>query len=144
MLICWSSSKYLEKIGLDDTGDLKFFFNSKELSLFDGKSLEENQIYDNAIIQVKGNKTTNSETLHIIFVIKGRKYFIEGQSTDKFCDLAQKCINKAGIQPEDELKFNYLSSLIDKNDQRTIKELKLHNQSRIDVFLAHEIIKAGY
>ena len=76
--------KYLEKIGLDDTGDLKFFFNSKELSLFDGKSLEENQIYDNAIIQVKGNKTINSETLHIIFVIKDRKHFIEGQSTDKF------------------------------------------------------------
>ena len=61
-----------------------------------------------------------------------------------FFDLAQKCINKAGIQPENELKFIYLSSLIDKNDQRTIKELKLHNQSRIDVFLEHEIIKAAY
>ena len=156
--------KYIQKLGLNDVGNLKFFYNSKQLGLNDAKTLGEHQIYNNAIIQVTtgvpqqmnnnfgaqnqqgfggfnpGNM--GSGQMNIIFVISGRKIMVQGQPTTKFCELAQKFSTKADLKTTDIPKYILNSMQVPPNDQRTLTQLKLRDQSRIEVFLEQEVIGA--
>ena len=157
--------RYLQKLGLNDVGNLKFYFNNKPLGLFDGKSLNENGIYNNAVIQVTsgappqmninnplpqnpqgfgGNFTGNmgSGQMNIIFVISGRKIMVQGQPTTKFCELAQRFSTKADLKQNDVPKYILNSMQVAPNDQRTLSQLKLRDQGRIEVFLEQEVIGA--
>ena len=154
--------RYLQKLGINDVGNLKFYFNSKPLNLFDGKSVEENSLYNNAVIQVSaqapqqmnnppvnqpggfnpGNMGMGSGQMNIIFVISGRKIMVQGQPTTKFCELATKFSTKADLKPTDIPKYILNSMQVPPNDQRTLSQLKLRDQGRIEVFLEQEVIGA--
>ena len=136
--------KYLQKLGLNNVGNLKFFFNSEELSLDSCKTIQEHGMYNNAIIQVTdtGNAPINSEFYDIYFGFNGRRIVVQGQPTDKFCELVEKFTIKAGLKPDDDPKFIFNSIQIPKNDQRTLKQLKLRHQLRVEVFLESEVIGA--
>ena len=157
--------KYLQKIGMANEGNLKFFYNSKQLGLYDGKTLSDYQMYNNATIQVTtgfpqpmnfvpqqnqpninqfnpnfGNM--GSAHMNIIFVINGRKIMVQGQPTTKFCELAQRFSTKADLKQNDIPKYILNSMQVPPNDQRTLTQLKLRDQSRIEVFLEQEVIGA--
>ena len=134
--------RYLQKLGLNDIGNLKFFFNSKQLNVYHAKTIEEYEMYNNAIIQVTdtGKTPINTEFLDILFSLNGRKIIVQGQPTDKFCELVKKFEIKADLKPNNYPKYILNSMRLEQNDQRTLKQLKLRHQSRIEVFLETEII----
>ena len=158
--------RYIQKLGLNDVGNLKFFFNSKQLGLYDCKSLAENNLYNNAVIQVTtgvpqqmNNPFQNQSgfgggfnpgnmgggqnmNMNIIFVINGRKIMVQGQQTTKFCELVQKFSVKADLKPTDIPKFILNSMQVPPNDQRTLSQLKMRDQGRVEVFLEQEVIGA--
>ena len=158
--------RYLQKLGLNEVGNLKFFFNSKQLSLTDGKALNEHQMYNNATIQVTtglppqmnnfaqqnpqggfvgfnpSGGNMGSGQMNIVFVISGRKIMVQGQPTTKFCELAQRFSTKADLKTTDIPKYILNSMQVAPNDQRSLSQLKLRDQSRIEVFLEQEVIGA--
>ena len=158
--------RYIQKLGLNDPSNLKFYFKSKQLSLNDPKTLVEHQIYNNAVIQVTsgalpqmnnfgnqsqqglgggfnaGNMGSGQMNMNIIFVINGRKIMVQGQPSTKFCELAQRFTTKADLKTTDVPKYILNSMQVPPNDQRTLSQLKLRDQSRIEVFLEQEVIGA--
>ena len=160
--------RYMEKLGLTNDASLKFFYNNEQISLEAGKTINELKMFNGSIVQVtSGNQQPqmmnfqppqnfqnfqnfnqfqqgagNSNFININFVLNGKKVMVQGQSSDKFCDLATKFSNKAALANDDFPRFIFNSTQISASETKTLNELKLQNQSRIEVFLEKEVIGA--
>ena len=154
------ASKYSVKIGLNGEIDkLTFYFNDQLILPDSGKSLSEYQIYNGAIINVfeKGkqpfipknefmprifNVYPSDNLMNILFAIIGRNVLVQGTPDMKFCELARKFCTKANISPNDQPAFILRSVQLNLEEQRTLSDLKLRDQSRIEVVLKRDVISA--
>ena len=154
------ASKYSIKLGLNGNIDnLNFYFNNIQLFPSSGKTLSEYQIDNGAIINVfeKGkqpfipknefmprifNVYPSDNLMHIRFAIIGRNVIVQGTPDMKFCELAAKFCTKANISPNDQPGFILGSVQINLEDLRTLRELKIRDQSRIEVVLKKDVIGA--
>ena len=152
--------RYSVKIGLNgELGNLNFYFNGQQIYPDCGKSLSEYQIYNGAIINVveKGkqpfvpkkefmpsnfNVYPSDNLMRILFAIIGRNVIVEGTPDMKFCELAAKFCTKANISPNEQPGFILNSVQLYLEDQRTLRELKLRDRSRIEVLLKKDVIGA--
>ena len=147
------ASKYSVKIGLNgEISNLNFYFNNMQIFPDSGKLLSEYQICNGAIINVfeKGKKLPRNfnvyhpsdNLMRILFAIIGRNVIVQGTPDMKFCELAAKFCAKANISPNEQPGFILNSVQLLLEDQRTLRELKLRDQSRIEVVLKKDIIGA--
>ena len=156
--------QFLTNFNIQDP-NYKFYFNGKKISLEDGKTVAENQINNGAIIevttgnpQITGNSPPQNQNqkvftgpqnppnnqVNINFILSGgsRRIIVQGQLTSKFSEIVQSFKTKAALEPNAIPKFIYNSMQIVPNDERTLNELKLRDQSRIEVFIEGEVIGA--
>ena len=161
--------QFLTNLNIQDP-NIKFYLNGKKLGLEDGKSFIENNIYNGAIIEVTtgnpqmtGNFPTQNQNqyqnkqafsgipqnipnnqVNLNFILSGgsRRIIVQGQLTNKFEEIVQRFKTKAALEPNAIPKFIYNSMQIPPNEQRTLSELKLRDQSRIEVFIESEVIGA--
>ena len=82
----------------------------------------------------------NKEFLNLIVNFQGRNINIQMSEDRKFSEFAQSFYNKAGLQ--ERVIFLIYSQQLSKDDNRTLKELKLKNNSKIDVVLYSAVIGA--
>ena len=79
---------------------------------------------------------------NIIFQGNGKIINVQATKDLKFSDLATRFKNKAATN---EVPAFFLNSFkLDENDQRTLAQLGLHNQSKIDVVFTNSVIGAYY
>ena len=134
--------KYCTKIGID-AGQLEFFLNSKKLSLNSPKLLNELNINNGTVIKVVGKGNQNEvKYINVVFAVIGRSIILQGQTNQKFSDLAKKFCTKAGLNNYDQPLFILNSQLISPDDSRTLGELNLRDQARIEVTLLKDVIGA--
>ena len=134
--------KYCTKIGID-AGQLEFFLNSKKLSLNSPKLLNELNINNGTVIKVVGNGNQNEvKYINVVFAVIGRSIILQGQTNQKFSDLAKKFCVKADVKDTDQPIFILNSQKIGPNDSRTLGELNLRDQARIEVTLLKDVIGA--
>ena len=158
------ASKYAVKLGLNgDYQNLEFYYNNQKLVPDSGKSLSEYQMYNGSIINVfeKGkpqqpmpnpfpnpspifppNPAPGPIQMNILFAIIGRNVLVQGTPDMKFCELATRFCTKADINKTDQPGFILNSIQITPDDQRTLKDLKIRDQSRIEVVLKKDVIGA--
>ena len=155
------ASKYSVKIGLNGEIDkLTFYFNDQLILPDSGKSLSEYQIYNGAIINVfekegkqplipknifmprNFNVYPSDNLMDIKFAIIGRNVTVQGTPDMKFCELAAKFCTKADISPNEQPGFILRSEKLKLEDQRTLSNLKLKDQSKIEVVLKSHVIGA--
>lgn len=149
-------NRYLQKVGINDPNSVSFFFNTTKLKYNSFKDLNELGLYNNAVINVISGNAGNSgntgnignnfnsgtEYLNICFTILGRNVIVQGQSNMKFSDLVAKFLNKAVIKEADKPKFILNGLQVPPDSTQTLKQLNLHNMSKIDVFMEKDIIGA--
>ena len=158
------ANKFLNKIGQNDPTKLNFFYNNQVLVYGNSKSLSDYGIRNNSIINVfSKNQNQNffgnpnffpnqnfgnfgnaggSQYLNILFVIGGRKVTIQAKSDSKFCDLIKSFYTKSNIDPNENPKFILNSQQISVDEQKTLTQVGLHDNSSIDVFLQAQVIGA--
>ena len=157
------AGKYSMKLG-QGIDNLNFYFNNQQLFPDSGKTLTEYQIYNGALINVfeKGkqpfmpnvqkpnnipfnpspNQGSGPMQMNILFAIIGRNVLVQGTPDMKFCELATRFCTKANISPTDQPGFILNSVQLTQDDQRTLRDLKLRDQSRIEVVLKKDVIGA--
>ena len=159
------ATKFLNKIGENDPNKLTFFFNNQILKYNTHKSLSEYGIFNNAIINVFSQNQNKNQNffiqnpnyfsnpvnfgnagsinyLNIVFVISGRKVTIQAKSDSKFCDLIKSFYTKSNINPNENPKFILNSQKVSPDDQKTLTQIGLHDNSAIDVFLEAQVVGA--
>ena len=146
----------------------KFYLNFQEIKADSCKKLSELGMTNYSNVEIKtamnnqmqqgtgmqpgtGNQTGmgapgnngGEEYLNIIFSIGGKIVNIQGTRKTKFSELYQKFCTKADVK--DKIPTFLLNSRrIEPNDTRTIGELNLQNNSRIDVVLTADVIGAYF
>ena len=153
--------KYINFVGLNDP-NYKFYLNKKLISLEDGKSFNENHFYNNATIEVTAGQPTieNNPTqfvqpqfnpnfanagnsqINLHFMLSGRRILIQAQPNTKWCEIIEKFKNKAVLKPTDIPKFIFNSMQIVPDETKTVKDLNLRDQSKIEVFIESEVVGA--
>ena len=170
-LFCEVAGKYMQKAGITDPNAVSFFFNNTKLRYDSYKDMNELGFYNNAVINVLSPNAINpgnfgnignvgnygntgnignignagnvgSDYLNICFTILGRNVMVQGQSSMTFSDLVVKFLNKAVLKQEDKPKFILNGLQVPPNSTKTLKQLNLHNMSKIDVFMEKDIIGA--
>ncbi len=82
----------------------------------------------------------NENNMSIIFHSNGKTIIVQGSKELKFSELSKRFINKAATQ---EIPTFFLNSVkIDSDEQKTLNELNLHNQSQIEVVFTSQVIGA--
>ena len=99
-------------------------------------------INNGAIIRVVKGNVGQIKYMNICFSIIGRNVIVQGQSNMKFSELVAKFSIKADIKPEDKATFILNSEQVNGEDPRTLSDLNLHDQSRIEVVLIKDVIGA--
>ena len=134
--------KYIGKVGISNTNEFSFLFNSNPINPSTFKSLNDLGINNGAIIRVVKGNVGQIKYMNICFSIIGRNVIVQGQSNMKFSELVAKFSIKADIKPEDKATFILNSQQVNGEDPRTLSDLNLHDQSRIEVVLIKDVIGA--
>ena len=148
---CELVDKLRTKANLHYTDKPIFIFNSIQIMADDQRTISELKLRDQSRIEVilhndvlgapRFPNINNGNCLKIIFELNYRDIIVQGTPTTKFCELVYRFETKvACFQPN---KFIFKSQEIFPNDQRTISELKLQDQSRISVISKKDVIGAG-
>ena len=143
--------KYITKTGINSQ-NVSFLYNSNPIKADSFKSLSELNIANGATIQVvqagqfnpKIQNNSNNQNYHmnLCFTLSGRNIIVQGTPNMKFSELTSRFHTKAGIEEGQEPSFLLNSRQIDKNDSRTLAELNLRDQAKIDVVLVNLVIGA--
>jgi len=80
-------------------------------------------------------------SLNLIFNSQGSKIAIQAKKDARFCEVATKFANKAGVLDK-EISFIIFSESVKKDCTKTLEELKLKNNNRIEVIFNAEVIGA--
>lgn len=131
--------KYINKLGINNIQDYSFIHNSKPLNPNSYKSLQDLYLNDGAQIRV----VSGAKFLNIFFNLNGRTISVQGQSNMKFSELAAKFYNKAGIEQGQQPTFIFSSKQISPNETKTLSELNIQDQSKIEVVLTSLVIGAA-
>ena len=120
-----------------------FYLNGVRIDSTETKTLKELNIGDKAMIQANedGKSNDNSGFLNIIFICQGKTFPVQATSNDRMCDVSKKFCNKGGFMDKDPA-FIVNSKRIESNETKTLKELNINNQARIDVVFTSEVIGA--
>ena len=135
--------KYIGKVGINNINEFSFLFNSNPINPNSYKSLSQLGINNGATIRVVKGSEGQIKFMNICFSIIGRNVIVQGQSNMKFSELVSKFSIKADIKPEDKATFILNSQQVNGEDSRTLSELNLHDQSRIEVVLIKDVIGAN-
>jgi len=79
--------------------------------------------------------------LNLIFNSQGNKIAVQAQKDSRFCEIATKFANKAGVLNK-EMTFIIFSERVKKDCTKTLEELKLKNNNTIEVIYDAEVIGA--
>ena len=141
---CELYQKLSNKIGNPQTPP-SFSYNNQTIQSTDTRKLTELSIVNQATIQVleSGSQppSGNGDFLNIIFTCQGRSINFQATKDTKIHDLATRFAVKFG-QPDQVPTFFMNSMSIDINQDKTLEELKIKNQARIDVVFTAQVIGA--
>ena len=122
-----------------------FYLNNNRIDSTETKTLGELNISNNAMIQAaddgKSNSNDNSGFLNIIFNCQGKTISVQATSNTRMCDLAKSFCNKGGYVNKDPT-FIINSKRIESTETKTLKELNIINQAKIEVIFSSEVIGA--
>ena len=101
-------------------------------------------------VNMPGNKPQNipgnnggEDYLNIIFNVEGKVVNVQATKNNKFFELSKKFLIKADAKDKVP-SFLLNSSMIESNDNRTLEELHLQNNQRIEVVFTQNVIGAYY
>ena len=80
-------------------------------------------------------------SLNLIFNSQGSKITIQAKKDARFCEVATKFANKAGVLDK-KISFIIFSESVKKECTKTLEELKLKNYNTIEVIFDSEVIGA--
>ena len=130
---------YCVKVGLNenDYNKYKFYYGSKELYPEEFKSLQELNMSNGSLIKV-----VPTTFLNVFFVFRGKGIMLQCQSNMKFSELATNFVGKIGVDlSQQEITYLFNSRRIS-DYQKSLKELNILDQARIDVVLMNSIVGA--
>ena len=135
-------NKFIVKAGNPQTPPI-FYINNVNINSTETRTLRELNICNQAIIQVSDNGTGNNSSgfLNIIFNCQGKTFTIQSTQDTKMCDLSVSFCNKAGFVGQIPT-FIVNSRKIDSTEKKTLRELGIVNQSKIEVVFTSEVIGA--
>ena len=138
------TNKFIVKAGSPQKPP-SFYLNNNRIDSTETKTLGELNISNNAIIQAaddgKSNSNDNSGFLNIIFNCQGKTISVQATSNTRMCDLAKSFCNKGGYVNKDPT-FIINSKRIESTETKTLKELNIINQAKIEVIFSSEVIGA--
>ena len=101
-------------------------------------------------VNMPGNKPQNipgnnggEDYLNIIFNVEGKVVNVQATKHNKFFELSKKFLIKADAKDKVP-SFLLNNSMIESNDNRTLEELHLQNNQRIEVVFTQNVIGAYY
>ena len=95
------------------------------------------------MIKVVGKGNQNEVKYNnVVFAVIGRSVMVQGQTNQKFSDLVKKFCTKADVKDTDQPIYILNSQKISPDDSRTLGELNLRDQARIEVTLLKDVIGA--
>ena len=122
-----------------------FSYNNQTIQSTDTRKLSELSIVNQATIQVLENGSQppsgNGDFLNIVFTCQGRSINFQATKDTKIHDLATRFAVKFG-QPDQVPTFFMNSMSIDINQDKTLEDLKIKNQAKIDVVFTAQVIGA--
>ena len=134
-----------------------FYFNNNPIKADSCKKLNELGIQNMSIIEVKpmnagvpqnpGNivmpqsGNNGDEFLNLNFSVEGRMINVQATKKDTFASLSKKLCNKAGVTDKVP-SFILNSSMIDSNDSRTLEQMHIQNNQRIEVVFTQNVVGA--
>ena len=135
-------NKFIVKAGNPQTPPT-FYINNVNINSTETRTLRELNICNQAIIQVSDNGTGNNSSgfLNIIFNCQGKTFTIQSTQDTKMCDLSVSFCNKSGFVGQIPT-FIVNSRKIDSTEKKTLRELGIVNQSKIEVVFTSEVIGA--
>ena len=119
-----------------------YFIGSRKILSTDSQTLSQLYLHNNSEISVSLSSAENEEYLILFFLFHGKIITYHEAKKTKFCDLSKKICIKAGIEEDSIPSFFYNSKFIESNNTSTLEELKILNQSKIEVVLRNKIIGA--
>ena len=93
-------------------------------------------------MQPNPNMNAGTNYINITFSYMGRMINVQGQRTMRFSELAKMLCTKADIKEDQEPEFIYNSKRYKLDEQKTLNELRLNDNARIEVILSKTIIGA--
>ena len=127
------SKRFCKEAGIQDN-NLVYNSDFGDILPTDNRSLSQLYIHNNSLIFVSFN-------IIIIFCHHGKHTLVQTTKETKFSDLCEIFLNITGIQDEDPV-YIYNANKIESTDCRTLAELKIDHQSKIDVIFCSEVIGA--
>ena len=127
-----------------------FYLNNVRIDSTETKTLKELNIFNNATIQAaddgkssssNSNSNDNSGFLNLFFICQGKTVNVQATSNDRMCDVSKRFCNKGGYMDKDPA-FLINSKRIESSETKTLKELSINNNVRIDVVFTSEVIGA--
>ena len=122
--------KFRELMNMNINEELYFLYNAIELNLKDGKSLREYQMISGSEVFVTGNRLIN-----IFFLLDRFKINVFGAPKMKFSDLIYQFFLKCGIDENKRALYSFIyhSHIIQEDYEKTLNELGIGDQCKIDV-----------
>ena len=132
-----------------------FYINSNEVKADSCKKLSELGLQNMSIIEVrtmnigmpanpvKPGNNADEGFLNISFNVEGRTIIVLGTKNEKFSEISKKFCTKADAK--DRIPSYLLNNtMIAADDNRTLKELNIQNNQRIEVVFTQSVIGAYY
>ena len=111
-----------------------YYLGSKKIESTDNQTLRQLNIQNNSEISVLLPSEDKEEYLNIRFNSGGKTINVQATKNTKFSDLCKRYCNIAEIQNKDPI-YLFNSSAIKSNEIRTLAQLNITNESKIDVLL---------
>ena len=111
-----------------------YYLGSRKIESTDNQTLRQLNIQNNSEISVLLPSEDKEEYLNIRFNSGGKTINVQATKNTKFSDLCKRYCNIAEIQNKDPI-YLFNSSAIKSNEIRTLAQLNITNESKIDVLL---------
>ena len=130
--------------------ELRFEYNSKEIDRNNLKTIKELGILNGAQIKVFSsvknpnnipnlNNLNNVEYLNVNFQYESKTHPIQANYDMKFSELVAKFYSKAQIKEQQQFSFIFGGKKIPEDESSTLRDLKFHDQSSVEVLLFKSI-----
>ena len=113
-----------------------YYLGSQKIKSTENQTLSQLNIYNNSEISVL---TEDKDILNVFFFFEGKTINVQATKNTKFSELSEKFCLLADISDKHP-KFLINSFPVHSTDNRTLAELNISNQSKIDVVFEGEII----
>jgi hypothetical protein len=127
------SKRFCSQAGIQNKDPI-YLLNSMKIDSTDNKTLRQLKIQNKSEISVFPPYEEKEENLNIRFNSGGKTINVQATKNTKFSDLCKRYCNIFGIQNKDPV-YLFNSCAIKSNDIRTLGQLNISNESKIDVLL---------